>query len=75
MMIFRCPIKRWEKTRRGAAKMLINRTKPEEIITRPTIILNNLLSILGLSYKIVGESLKESLKMLDEYFKLAKHKH
>src|SRR3989344_4915849 len=57
------------------AKMLINRTKPEEIITRPTIILNNLLSILGLSYKIVGESLKESLKMLDEYFKLAKHKH
>ncbi len=56
------------------AKMLINRTKPEEIITRPTIILDNILSLLGLSYKIVGESLKESFKVLDEYFQL-KRKH
>ncbi len=57
------------------AKMLINRTKPEEVITRPTIIIDNILSLLGLSYKIVGESLRESLKVLDEYFKLTKHKH
>lgn len=57
------------------AMMLMNRTKPEEIITRPTILLDNILSLLGLSYKVVGESLKESLKRLDEYFKLTKHKH
>ena len=56
------------------AKMLINRTKPEEIITRPTIIIDNVLSLLGLSYKIFGESLKESFKVLDEYFQL-KRKH
>ena len=54
------------------AQMLINRTKPEEIITRPTIVLDNILSLLGLSYKVLGESLKESFKKLDEYFKLAK---
>lgn len=68
-----------ERRRKGLvplqAKMLINRTKPEEVITRPTIIIDNVLSLLGLSYKIVGESLKESLRVLDEYFKLAKHKH
>ena len=57
------------------AMMLMNRTKPEEIITRPTILLDNILSLLGLSYKVVGESLKESLKILDGYFKLTKHKH
>lgn len=57
------------------AKMLINMTKPEEIITRPTIMLDNVLSLLGLSYKIVGESLKESFKVIDEYFKLKKYKH
>ena len=57
------------------AKMLINRTKPEEVITRPTIIIDNILSLLGLSYKIVGESLRESLRVLDEYFKLTKRKH
>jgi len=57
------------------AMMLMNRTKPEEIITRPTILLDNILSLLGLSYKVVGESLKESLKILEGYFKLTKHKH
>lgn len=57
------------------AKMLMNMTKPEEIITRPTILLDNILSLLGLSYKVVGVSLKESLKRLDEYFTLAKNKH
>src|SRR3989344_2970817 len=57
------------------AMMLMNRAKPEEIITRPTILLDNILSLLGFSYKVVGESLKESLKILEGYFKLTKHKH
>jgi len=57
------------------AKVLINRTKPEEIITRPTIILDNVLSLLGLSYKFIGESLKASLEKIDEYFRLRKSKH
>ena len=70
---------KFEKGKKGLvpmqAKMLMNMTKPEEVITRPTILLDNILSLLGLSYKVVGESLKESLKRLDEYFKLTKYKH
>ncbi|MBI2106160.1 succinylglutamate desuccinylase/aspartoacylase family protein [Candidatus Woesearchaeota archaeon] len=57
------------------AKMLINRTKPEEIITRPTIILDNILSLLGLSYKFIDESLRASFEKIDEYFSLRKSKH
>ena len=51
------------------AKMLMNKQKFKRVITHPTILIDDLFSLLGFSYKIVGKTIKTPLKKLEEYFK------
>jgi len=51
------------------ARMLINKTKQKDIILRPTLLIDDLLSLLGFSYKLVGETLWKSLKKIEGYIR------
>ena len=51
------------------ASMLINRQKLRKVITRPTIILDDMLSLLGFSYKLVGKTISFPFKKLEKYMK------
>ena len=51
------------------AQMLINKQRLQKVITRPTIILDGLFSVLGFSYKLVGKTIKSPLKKIGEFWK------
>lgn len=51
------------------AQMLINKQRLQKVIIRPTIILDDLFSLIGFSYKLVGKTIKTPLKKLEEYLR------
>lgn len=51
------------------AQMLINKQRLQKVITRPTIILDDLFTIIGFSYKLVGKTIKSPLKRLEDLWK------
>ena len=51
------------------AQMLLNKERLSKVITRPTILLDDLFSILGFSYKLVGKTIKTPLRKLEEFLK------
>ena len=51
------------------AQMLLNKERLKKVIVRPTIILDDMFSLLGFSYKLVGKTIKTPLKKLEEFWR------
>ena len=49
------------------AKILINKAKSSGVIVRPTLLVDDLLSLLGFSYNLVDETLRKSLKKIESF--------